>query len=80
MREGSCPATVTQWMHFHPDSVLKFAQLQGARSARHPKVPMVTPPAPRQLTLASNDQTAPLALVQDLPGCELENEFEHARL
>ena len=79
MREGRCPAAVAQWMHFHPDPVLKFAQLQGARTARHPQVPMVAPPAPGQHTLASNDQTAPVALVKDLPGCELEPEFEHAR-
>lgn len=80
MGEGSCPAAVTQGMHFHPDSVLPFAQLQGARTAWHTKVPMVAAAAPCQFTLASNDQTAPVALVENLPGGECETEFEHGGL
>ena len=55
MCEGGCPAAVTQRMHFHPDSGLPFAQLQCARTARHPKVPMMAANSPGQFTLASND-------------------------
>src|ERR1700693_490539 len=55
MREGSCPAAVTQRMHFHPDSVLPFTQLQRARTARHPKMPMMAPSTTCQFALASND-------------------------
>jgi hypothetical protein len=38
---------------------------------------MMASGAPSQLTLASDDKTAPAALVEDLPGAELEIEFEH---
>ena len=65
-------------MHFHPDSVLPFVQLQCARTAGHPKMPMTAAGAPGQFPLASNDETAPATLLEDLPGCELEIEFEHA--
>ncbi len=75
MREGSCPAAVTPRMHFDPDSVLPLAQFQCARTAWHPKVPMMTPGAPGQFALASNDETAPAALVEHLLGGELEVEF-----
>ena len=80
MREGNCPVAVAQRMHFHPDSVLPFVQLECARTARHPKVPMMAAGAPGQFALASNDETAPAALLEDLPGGELEIEFEHGRL
>jgi|GEM_PF-2719118 len=33
--------------------------------------------APGKFALASNDEAAPAALVEDLPGGELEIEFEH---
>jgi hypothetical protein len=33
-----------------------------------------------QFALASNDETAPLALVEDLQGSELKTELEHSRL
>ncbi len=80
VRERSCPAAVAQRMDLHPDSVLPFAQLQGARAAWPAKVPMMAPGAPGQFALASNDETAPAALLEDLPGGELEIEFEHKRL
>ena len=67
-------------MHFHPDSVLPFVQLQRARTAWYPKVPMMAADATGQFALASNDETAPAALLEDLPGGELEIEFEHGRL
>jgi len=51
--------------------------LAGGRTARHPKVPMMAAGAPGQFAFASNDETAPAALLEDLPGCELETEFEH---
>jgi len=77
---GDCgsPPAVTQRMHFDPDSVLPFAQLQSAWTAWHPKVPMMAALAPGQLALAANHQAAPAALVEGLPGRELEIEFEHA--
>ena len=76
MRESSCPAAVTQRMHFHPDSVLPFAQFQCARTPWHPKMPVMAPGAPCQCALASNDETAPAALVEGLAGGELEIELE----
>ncbi len=80
MREGSCPATVTQRMHFHPDSVLPCVQFQCARAAWRPKVSMMAPGAPSQFALASNDETAPATFVEDLPGGDLEVELEHGGL
>jgi hypothetical protein len=80
MREGSCPAAVTQWMHFHPDPVLPFVQFKRSRTAWRPKVPMMAPGARGQFALASNDETAPPTLVEDLPGGELETELEHGGL
>ena len=41
---------------------------------------MMAADAPGQFALASNDETAPAALLEDLPGGELEIEFEHGRL
>ena len=79
-REGSCPAAVAQRMHLHPDSVLPLVQLERARTARHPKVPMMTAGATGQLALASDDETPPAALFEDLPGGEVEIELEHGRL
>lgn len=64
-------------MHFHPDSVLPFVQLQSAGTAWNSKVPMMAADAPGQLALASNDDAAPAALGQDLSGAQLEIEFEH---
>ena len=80
MREGICPAAITQRMHFHPDSVLPCVQFQCARTAWSPKVPMMAPGAPSQFALASNDETAPPTLVEDLLGGELEVELEHGGL
>jgi hypothetical protein len=77
MREGSCPAAVTQRMDFHPDSVLPFAQLQRARTARDPKVPMMAAATPSQLALASNHETTLQALGENLPGGEVEVELQH---
>lgn len=79
---GECggPAAVTQGMHLHPDSILPFAQLQRARTAWHPKVPMVAAAAPGQFTFASNDQSAPSAIVENLPGGEPEIDLEHVAL
>ena len=77
MRQSSCPAAVAQWMHVHPDSVLPFVQLKSAWTARDPKVPMMAAGAAGQFALASNDDSAPLALIEGLPGGELEIEFEH---
>jgi hypothetical protein len=64
-------------MHLDPDSVLPFAQLQSAWTARHAEVPMMASGAPSQFALASDDKTAPAALVECLPWAELEIEFEH---
>jgi hypothetical protein len=77
MRERGCPAAVTQRMHFDPDSVLPFVQLQSAGTAWNPEMPMMAPGTPRKFALASNDDSAPAALVEDLLGGELEIEFEH---
>ncbi len=67
-------------MHFHPDSVLPFVQLQRARTAWNPKMPMMAAAVPGQFTLASNREAATAALLQDLRGGELEIEFEHGRV
>jgi len=64
-------------MHLHPHSVLPFAQLQSAWTAWHAEVPMMASGPPSQFALASDDKTAPPALVEDLPNAELEIEFEH---
>ena len=42
-------------------------------------MPMMAAGAPGQFPLAANDETAPAALREDLPGGELEIEFEHGR-
>lgn len=75
VREGGCPAAITQRMHFHPDSVLPLAQLQRAWTAWDPQVPVTAAGAPRQFAFASNDEPAPAALVENLRGGELEVEF-----
>ena len=80
MCDGGCPTAVAQRMHFYPDPVLPCAQLQRARTAWNPKVPMMAAGAPSQLTLASNHEAAPAALLQALVGGELEIEFEHGWL
>jgi hypothetical protein len=36
-----CPAAVTPRMHFHPDSVLPLAELQGAATPREAEMPVV---------------------------------------
>ena len=79
MREGSCPVAIAQRMHFHPDSVPPFVQLQRARSARNPKMPMMAADAPGQLTLALNHESATPAFLQGLRGAEPEIKFEHSR-
>jgi hypothetical protein len=64
-------------MHLHPDSVLPFAQLQCARMAWHPKVPMTATRATTQFALASNDEAASSAFIKDSAGSQLEIELEH---
>ena len=80
MRQGSGPPAVPQGMHFHPDLVLPLAQFQRARAPWHVKVPMVAAAAPRQLTLASNEEASAPALVEGLPGGQSELELEHGGL
>jgi hypothetical protein len=41
---------------------------------------MMTAGATGQLALASDDETPPAALFEDLPGGEVEIELEHGRL
>jgi hypothetical protein len=41
---------------------------------------MMTAGATGQLALASDDETSPAALFEDLPGGEVESELEHGRL
>jgi len=79
MREGSCPAAVAQWMHLHPNPVLPFVQLECARAAGYPEMPMMATGTPGQLALASNDETAPMTLLENLPGGDLKIEFEHSQ-
>ena len=76
-REGARPAAVTQRMNLHPDSGPIFAQLQCARAAWHPKVPVVAARTSGQLALASKDQTTLATLIEGLPCGELEVEFKH---
>ncbi len=64
-------------MHFHPDTALPFVQLESAPTARYPKMPMMAAGAPGEFSLASNDDTAPAAFVEDVFGGEREIEFEH---
>jgi hypothetical protein len=77
--ERTCPTAITQGMHFHPDPVLPFVQLQRARTAWYPKVPMMATGAPGQFALAAHDEPAPATFFEDLPSGELEVEFEHSR-
>jgi hypothetical protein len=77
MCESGGPAPVTQWMHFHPDPIAPLVDLQRARTARHPKVPVVASGSPGQLAFASHHEAAPAALVEDLFAGELEIELEH---
>jgi hypothetical protein len=67
-------------MHFDPYSTLRFVQLERARAARHPQVPMMAPGTSRQLALAPDDETASAALVEGLPRGEVELQFEHGDL
>jgi hypothetical protein len=78
MCKGRCPTTVTQRMHFHPDSVLPLVQLECPRTAWNLKVPMMGASAPSQFALASNDNSAPAALLEDFPCREIEIELKHA--
>ena len=41
---------------------------------------MMAADASGQFALASNDETAPATLLEDLHGAELETEFEHGQL
>jgi hypothetical protein len=66
------PATVPQRVHFHPDSVLPFVQLEGAAATLDPKVPMMAPGAPGQLALAPNEKTASSAFLERLASGEAE--------
>jgi hypothetical protein len=75
--DGSCPTAVAQRMHLDPDPVLPFVQLQCARTAWNPKMPMMAAGAPGQFTLASNHEPASAALLEDLLGGEPKIEFEH---
>ena len=80
MCEGSCPAAVAQRMHFHPDSVLPFVQLECARPAGDSKMPMMAAVASGQFTLAPNHEAATAALLQNLRGGEPEIKFEHSQV
>jgi hypothetical protein len=80
MCDASCPTTVAQRMDFHPDPVLPLVQLQGARTAWNPKMPMMAAGASCKFTLAPNDEAALPALVENLRGGELDIEFEHGWL
>lgn len=66
-------------MHLHPDPVLPVVQLECARAARYPKMPMTGAETARELALTSNDESTTAARLQDLPGGELEIKFEQAR-
>ena len=64
-------------MHFHPDPVLPLVQLQCARTAWNPKVPVMAADASCKFALAPNNEAALTALVKNLRGGQLEIEFEH---
>ena len=80
MRDSRRPAAVTQRMHLYQDSIPPFVQLQRARPAWRSKVPMMAAGASGQLTLASNHDAPPPALLEGLLGGEIEIEFEHGCL
>ena len=80
MQEGSCPTAIAQRMHFHPDPVLPLAQLQRARTAWNPKMPMTAAGAACKFTLAPNNEAALATLVKNLRRGQLEIEFEHGWL
>ena len=42
-------------------------------------MPMMATGTPGQLALASNDETAPMTLLENLPGGDLKIEFEHSQ-
>ena len=77
MCDGSCPTAVALRMHFHPDPVLPLVQLQSARTAWNPKMPMMATCAACKFTLAPNDEAALAALVKYVRDVEVEVEFEH---
>lgn len=64
-------------MHFHPDTVLPIIQLECAGPVGKAEVPMTAAAQPRELALASYDETAPLALLERSTSGELEIDLEH---
>lgn len=79
MGHGSRPAAVAQRMHLHPDPVLPCIQLQRARTAWNPEMPMTAAGPPGQFTFASNHNAAPAALLENLLGRDIEIEYEQSR-
>jgi hypothetical protein len=75
--ESTRPAAVPQRMNLDPRAALPVGQFQCAPAARDRKVPMTASRAPRQLALASNDETTSPTFLQRVEGAEFEFEFEH---
>ena len=80
MRERGCPAAVPQWVHVHPDMAAPFVEFERARLSRYPKMPAMAAGASGQFSFASNNQTTPTALREDLLGREIKIEHQHGGL
>ena len=64
-------------MHLHPDAVFQLAQLERARAAGKPEMPMVATGMTRQLALTSNDEATLTAFGQSLGRRDVQVQFEH---
>ena len=74
--DNSRPAAVTPGMDLHPHPPAALAQLQRARLSGDAEMPVAAALAAAEVTLASDHQAAPLALLEDLLGAEIDRQFQ----
>jgi hypothetical protein len=79
-REIVCPAAVPQWMDFHPNLSLPFAQLQSAPATGDSEMPVPAPSVPGQLAFTLDDKSVSAALVEGLSGGQPDIQGEQGRL
>jgi hypothetical protein len=63
-------------MHFHPDSVLPLAELEGAAAPRKAEMPVVATCAAGQLALAANDKASLRTFGESFGSAEVQVELE----
>ena len=76
--ERARPAAVAPWMDLQRDPPATLVHLQGAGPAGNVKVPVTASLAASQLALASDNEAASFALLENLLGVEVDAQFQHA--